>query len=522
VPSVILGLPETEYSVTRPAVLGVVRELFTMTGIPKDTRIFYPGDINKASQPGKTGMVGDQIDNNDDVALFNQHGKVFLEVTESPDEDSPQLSDAFRMEQPYIFLDDALGIFIRPVYRQMEVRVNFRYRAEDKTAAQRWRNEMLARLDARLEVRLHSLTYNYPIPLEFLFILKELHRLRENKFGYGEDYDTYFKKHSSERLTTIVDQAGKNDLLVMPETQGRVQGWFDFPEMPEEGNREGETTNWNVGFTYTFKYSKPISARMVYPIIIHQQLLSKRYRPDPDKEYPGASERVLNNRSLSQRAIGAFESERDYWRILQQQGYAIPYFDEFIPNSVPTDTMRLMTVLSIVDPLQPRTLFNFRTDDTKVKLSELIYNFMSVEAPFMTRAYNSMFTLDLYEGYERLSWRDVKIDADLNVTSNFDLDPRKQYHVRLGLVEDLSLLSPDAVERARNNGPAAISIINVLNPNLAVNGKLPPLLGGNLIRRDDWNQLVLDLTGWMGAGSVPIRHNRCQTLTVEAYSLASR
>lgn len=516
-PRILLGLPETETSILRSIVLGVKNDIARLTGIPENTRVFFPGDINKMAQQGNSQQMGQTIDGTEDVALLNQHGKIFIEVQETPDEDSPQLSAAFRMEYPYLFLDDTLGIYIRPNYRQMELKINFRYRAEDKTAALRWRHEMLSRLDARQEVRLHKLTYNYGVPPEFMYILRELHRVRENKHGYGEDFIKYFTNNCSPSLTEIVNQAGNNGMLVLPETQGRVQGWFDFTDMPEEGSREGDTANWTISFTYTLKYSKPISATMLYPIVVHQQLIDQKYRPNPKTDFPGADERVTNNRSLSNRSIGAFESERDYWRILQADGYAIPYFDEFVPRIVLRDTMRVVTTMVTVDESSPRALFNMKDIQKHVKFSQPIYDFMAEESPYMTQPYNSLFTLDLYEGYERLA-NGITMDKNLNMVTTFDMDPRKQYHVRLGLVTNLSLLTPDAIKRARENGTATKLIISVIDPRTIINGKFPPILDGDFIKKKDWDKFADGLIG-IRDDTTTYQFNCVQFLTIEAAQL---
>jgi hypothetical protein len=443
-----------------------------MTGIPDDTRIFFPNDTGKVAQPGRGGPIGEVLGSKEDTVLLSQHAKIFIEVDENIDEDSPQLSDAFRAEQPNIFYDPALDIAIKPVYRQTDVKINFRYRADDKTAAQRWRNEMMARLAARMEVRLHTLTYSYPIPLEFLYILKELHRLRENNAGYGEDFKTYFKAFSDERITTIVDQTGGNELIVVPETQGRVQGWFDFAEMPERGGREGDGANWNIGFTYEFKYTKPIAAIMTYPIIVHQQMLTRKFRPDPDSEIPNVSGRHGEYRSVSVAALKQFEAGRDYDRNRAIKGYSIPYFDEFLPRSVLKDTRRMMTVLCRIDKDDPRALFKL-AEVKELPFTEPFKKFLIGEAPWMPIPYESIVNLSIYCGYDRLHQSKLAVDSHLNIRATTDCDLRKQYRVRMSLVTDLSRLSPSAIERLRENGSIFEEIIKYLYPQLLPIKRLP-------------------------------------------------
>ncbi len=502
-PRVLLSLPETENSITRPVILGVVKELYTMTGIPEATRIFYPGEIAKAAQQGRTGPIGNVIGSDEDTVLLTQHAKVFIEVDESIDEDSPQLSDAFRAEHRNIFFDEPLDIAIKPVYRQHEVRINFRYRTEDRTAAQRWRHEMMARLGARMEVRLHTLTYSYPIPLEFLYILKELHRLRENVAGYGQDFESYFKASTDERVTSVVNQTGGNELVVIPETQGRVQGWFDFPEMPDKGNRENETTNWNVGFTYTFKYTKPIAAIMTYPIVIHQQMLSRKYRPNPDSEIPNVPARRGETRSASSAAARAFESGKEYEIRKALNGFSIPHFDEFLPKSVVKDTRRLMTVLCRITESDRKALFQL-SDVKDLRFTETFQNFLKTEAPWVTIPYESIVNFSLYKDYSRMHESQLTVSNLLDIRASADLDLRRQYRVRMSLVFNLSRLTPSAVERLRKNGLVLIEIIGYLFPDL-----LPiSLLSDGSVPWKEWIRLVRETAGLRNALNDPALMNK--------------
>ena len=43
------------------------------------------------------------------------------------------------------------------------------------------------------------------------------------------------------------------------------------------------------------------------------------------------------------------------------------------------------------------------------------------------------------------------VDEDLNIYNEVTLDYRKVYHVRLSIVTDLSLLTPDALDRLRKH-----------------------------------------------------------------------
>ena len=63
VPKLVLTIPETNENVTRPIILDVARQLFLATGLPENTAIYYPGDLEKAKQLGSTINPGEDQSN---------------------------------------------------------------------------------------------------------------------------------------------------------------------------------------------------------------------------------------------------------------------------------------------------------------------------------------------------------------------------------------------------------------------------------------------------------------------------
>jgi hypothetical protein len=477
-PKFICTTADTDETVVRPVILDVVRHVMKVTGLDEaKTPIFFPGTENATFQPGSS-LSTDSLQNRVRSAFTNQ---VAVEVDEQYEHDRILSTAVFRPDNLFIFRDDHLETSIRPTYSSTEVTINLRFRAQDKTTAIRWRDDLRQRVSMGRMTYLHELTYSYFIPPEMLVILQEIHRMREAVAGFGEDWDTYFKNTASPKVTKQVGLDGNNAIWSMPETQMRVVGYFDFDGAPEQGSREEGGDTWTISVGYKFKYDKPVACVMFYPLMIHNQLMDQKYRPDT---LPYQVEHQQRSYSWSAGAFRYFESSYPLVQLAKQDGVFVPNFDEFIPNSVIPETMRVITLLFNLDPANP-TLLNLETDLGGYQFDPDIVTFLKSEAPYMTKPYRSVFNLSLYENKNLMAPDWLAVDGNLNVTSTKPLSYRHYYHLRLSLIEDLSMLDPGAKDRLQNHCSAAVRIMDTLDPTLKDRGLLPVCMPGDWLSNSD-------------------------------------
>jgi hypothetical protein len=495
-PMIILTIPETIQSITRPIVLDVARELFVATGIDKDVPIFFPGDTTKTFQPGTTVNEEGRAKNN-----YPFYERVSIEIDENYDADRMLSEGVYRAENIHIFRDDALETFMKPVYSSTDMTINFKYRAVDKVRAMRWRDDIRARLAILREQRLHELTYHYMIPPEYLYILTEIHRLREKTAGYGDTYEEYFQKHVTSYATMISNYSGSQKAWAIAETQIRVVGYFDFESTPEYGAKDSEGGEaWTVSFSYKFKYEKPIACVMTYPLMIHNEVLSTKYRPDEP-----AYELTQYKRDYALTSKYLHRFEKGTTKLNTLPGVALPSYDEFLPETIPHSSLRLFTTLISLDINNPNTLFNLRELGTIALLPEVL-DFMVGEAPFMTEFGGSIFHLSLYRSVKLMGGQYLTVDSNLNVNSTHTLSFRDYHHVRLGLTIDLNILTEAAKLRLCNNGHVCQMLLLTLDPNLARKGKLPPIIGNNQVNRRMLQNAINEINHFIilaGRGTFP-------------------
>ena len=504
-PKIYLSIPGSRESVTRPVVSHITNQLMEWTGISKKTTIFYPGDNERIAQ------VGGTISPSDTPNITPHQERLSIEVDENTDQ-ARMISEAiFRPEHFAIFSDEKLGVEITPVYSTSELTINFKYRAKDKSTASRWRDEIRARTSANREYFLHSVDYCYLLPDEEVLILKEIHRLRENVAPYNEDWDTYFKAHSTNKLTVLNNLSGSQGAYAIPETQAQVTGWFDFEGEPEKGSRENEGDVWVISFAYKASYSKPIGCILTYPILIHNQLLSEKFRPETP--YP-ESAKPQGYYSLSGAAFSTFNATNRTLGIAS--GISIPGIDEFMPSSIMPNTVRVFTALCSIDttPNADQTLLLNLNQLGESLLDPEIIPFLSNEAPYVNHPYMSVFNVAVYDGVYMLSPNQFSVSPNLDVKLNFTPNLRNNYRVRLGLATNFKYIKQDRVTAIQDYPKALGLVLNALGCEFDES----KVLKGIFVPNDYFAQLInrLDYLDGNIRQNNHVGLNTVQILTVKA------
>lgn len=481
-PKLLLEVPDTEASTARPVTLEIIRQIMAATGIDKNTTILYP------SEDGEQAQLGSRIGDDGEKNKFPSTNKVIVDVEEEYVPERILSSAVYRPENNFVFLDQNLGVYIKPVYTSTSVTINFRYRTRDKVLARRWRDEIKNRFSMSRDVFVHDSQYHFLVPPEFIFILQEIHRLREAQAGYGDVFDDYFKNNATQRLTLLTNLSGSKDAWAISETQQRIQGWFNFEGVPESGNKENDTDAWTISFSYNFRYDKAVACVMQYPLMIHNQTLSKKFR---DTKQAPELEHKERSYALSVWHLAHFEKMSRIPQNPLTTGVGIPEIDDFIPAQVLPNTMRVVTALVKLTETDKRTLLDLKQLG-KYTLNEVFMDFLqNSEAPYVTKPFASIINISVYRGVNIVPDRYVNMNNQGIVSVTEDLNLRDYHHVRLSLCTDLTSLSPAAIDRLRNNSAAFCAIMRCINPYLFEDGLITDALcRSGYITRDQFFRVV--------------------------------
>lgn len=498
-PKIQWPITDTDQTVTRPVVIGIVEDIKQYTEMPEGMPILFPGPDGKTYQPGSS-LNKDDLSNQVRGQMYNQ---LAIEVDEQYEHDAYLTTPVEHPEHLFVFRDDYLDTYIKPAYSSMDVSINIRFRAQDRTTAERWRAQLKMKIGRGKLVNLHTITYSYFIPPAMLAILQEIHRLRENVAPYGQDWNTYFTSTVSPKATMVTDQAGKNQAWVMAESQMRIQGYWDLDGAVEKGGRGddgGET--WVITAAYKFRYHKPEVCWMRYPLMIHNQLLDQKYRPECGPYEIEKQQRVYQ---WSTGGYSYFEKGRIAMEFQKRDGIELPTFDEWYPNEVWPWTKRLVSVMLYIDTTNPRLISNLTTDVAPYTIEPEVLAFLKSEAPYMTTPMASLISLTLYQGSTLMDPSSITVDSDLNVMTTFDPDLRQTYHIRLAFYTNLAILTAAAKARLQASCGAAVKIFDYLDPTLKLRDQLPAcIIPGNWLPKPGLQQV----TDGLNAGTISKGNNQ--------------
>ena len=502
-PIVNIPISDTLETIERPIIYDIINRLCVLTGINTNTQIRFYGAGTETAQQWNSSLNKNKELNN----LYPLIDNLTIEVEENYDPNRMISIAVENPENPLIFLDEALGIYIKPVRSPTDVIVTFKYKARDRNVAMRWRNEIRTKTAKNREINMHDINYSWHLPETYIDALYTIWKLRNSIGSYNDTFETWFYKCASDQITIVSNLAGKGEILAIAEKQVGIQGLYDFEGVPDRPEKEGDVGMWVVSFTYKFKYDKPINTVFNYPLVVHQQLLPEPYRLQTP---PYSLQAQWLRYSASGLDFSYFQADNQTIKAIANRGLDIPAFDTFYPGSILSYSLRIFSVLTNITPDNQTSLFNL-SDLGDFNLDQDILDFIRLsEFSYITQTYQSILQLNLYEGTYIKDPSLITVDSTLNVSATTALDLRKVYHVRLSMVCNLSLLTSAAIARLKAYPIALAKIVS------AINQSLPSI--GNVSNLNSLSKADLGLLGLPGG----INPNTFGATTVQTLFVATK
>lgn len=455
-PKVVLEVPETEESITRPIASEIARQFLTRIGVPDQTRIMMP--FEDLGLPN----LGSTIDSEDES--FNRlHAQDRLDITyEESYADWNQLTRSYhKRDNKAVFIDNALRVYMRPNYQQVKGTLNCILRSQDHAGMQRWIKSLKNRVEREEIGSTHQVNYHIPIPTTFMHMLCGFFNMRESKHGYGDDLWGYLSKHFTKGMTPIMNQAGRNQTYVIKEDQISIVGWFDFgQDIPKPQKMDG-TGAYNLEFTYNYYYDRCDDMLFEYPLMVHNQMIPSAFF---DKYIPYQLDNYLTRSGISTTAMTVFQYEHDNPEPHKlHPGLPIPYYDTWIPPKTCDDHADIIRMLCQVDETNPTMIG---------KIDEVGEWYMTDEAALyfgwckdkVLRLYDSVFYVRVFEYNALLGPKELEINGDFELFVKAGMNPRKMYRVVISLLTDPSHLSEEGLRDLAANGCFAYNYFNKLFP----------------------------------------------------------
>lgn len=459
-PNVSLTVPEMQQSIARPVIHDIVRQVSAITKLPKDIPIYIPGDTETVSQKGSTindsdvGGVSARLATDDNIQV---------EVTETFDEGNVLSTTVAQTGNRPFFMDQELGVIMRPAVAVTDVAITFKFTSNSRTLCDRWRSDIRMRIGMLRDINLHQINFHYPVPQPFFDVLFQIWKMREKVDGYGEDFPTYLQSCCSTNVTRISNEVGTITGFAMAATQAQVQGMFDFEYVPEKPTRVGNTEQWEISFTYNFRYDKPVMVNMKYPVVVHNQLMPKEYLTI--KQPTNYSNKQLSYaEGLGAAAYFSAENRMDRARA-GKEVTTIPPYDEFLASYKQPDSQQFLTVLCQVDKDDPTLMLNLAQLGTASLDPDILELVKKVEWKFIGKPYQSVLNVTAYTGSMPVNHEAFFVDEQLNVRSRVPMSMRKVHRVVFSLNLGLGSLPTAALMRLKMNPLAGGKLLRAIGVN---------------------------------------------------------
>lgn len=458
-PRVAIEVPELEESITRPVAVQVIRQMADRIKLDPNLPVRYLNNSLSLLVPGtavdqpdlKNRLPGDQ--------------RITIEATEQYDENYALGVPVMRPDSVFVFSDKVLDIHLKPIYQRVVVTVDVKITGNDKTSVTTWLTRLKRKHAMGAAEQVHYVNYHYPIPLWMINALARMHDMREAVAGLGENFAEWLKRCFADKYSVVFNQAGNNPQFVIRETQTAVLGWFDFNANPPKADRESEAGTWTAGFTYTFCYDRVESLVMIYPLMIHNQILDNAYYNDVK---PMEIEDIIAEAGLITTAYSNFTFQhRGANAFTAIEGIPVPPFDDWLPHSVQPSTTNVLRLMLQTNPTSPKEIICLDNMGAYAFRPSALRYLRDVHQD-LPHVYDAAFHIQLHRGYDPQPESWLMVTPDLNVYSLYDLYLTKPYHLTVNALNDLTKLSAAKLAVLARHGEFALMLLIALDPTLTV------------------------------------------------------
>jgi len=430
-PFVTLIVPQHEITVGRPIANEIMEDVRTAMGLSSDMEIQLADKLEGKPRPGTT-----LTDSNNEVenSAAVKANIIRATVKETYTEDGIMTSVVYRPGHKALFIDSAIGLYIKPVYGttmlEFDITINFRNRSDLMALRRRLR---LSGGLPQAHVK-HAVRYNYGLPDTVALFLHTTWTLRENMGGYGETLQEYLDNHFIQGRITRSSMDGKTNRLAIDEIQTGIFGLYGDEVYYNEV--EASDNVFQMTLTYKVQYEQILGLTMQYPKVIHNQPIPAYY-----DEWWQPKEVVSSMPSMP---VG-YPLPKTMPLILGQTpeggGIRIDPTDEWFPTNVPYNTRSILFTPLYIEPGNENALFH-------------IDDFTDAELPPIVKFYLETFPTQITElgsglPYYIQAFRVNEIEEEItlsisdtgHVTSVIPMDVRRRNYLRVSMMVDLSSIS---------------------------------------------------------------------------------
>ena len=353
-----------------------------------------------------------------------------IEYEIKPTEELAITTSYIRYRTVPIVLDKDNGFSIRPLFRQTEINLHYRFRSQSKQELLNLKSKLLNFYYTTNYVCSHNLEYSFLFPYNVIVLANEIKTLK----GLDIDVIDYLNSIAIKELDAAVKRGSEYKIPVYRGKQMNRYGSFKTNPENIEITRN-DVPEYIFEFDYRVTFDNPISLFVQYPILINNKPLSKVWLGEETfaKVTPNIDFTLLLRSWLVEYSLG-MKNEEDII-------FKVPNYDNFALMPDPNKKIWNINFLSLlieVDKDQPDLLFNL--DDLKyIGLPDNLVEYMKRRGSNITRLGKTGVLLELYEG-NNIKDLGLYVDENNNVRTKEPMNITKVYHIIFKFIIDLSYI----------------------------------------------------------------------------------
>lgn len=442
-----LSLEDTNNSILKRAMFGVVKEIVAKTGMPDSAIIALQNGVEINRTDNSTNTSLNQTPN---LPSTVSSRRVIAKITDNYNEDSLTNTIVSQADAYPIFRDNQISVSVYPVYVKTDFVINLEYTTPSKSEAKRLRDEIRVRLSQTRNILHHDVEYDILLPKEVTEFIADVHELKNRL--YPITLDEYFLANSTKRVHTVTDLVGtvSNTVIAVRERQVRIVGVFDFSPEPDAIESDNETNTYKLNLPYKFSMDVARGMCIKYPTMFCNRTLPEKYLKYIEEAKIKTREEYTRNLGAthSLASLSSFESHQQLAKTVNVKlPIALPLFDDYRLRVGHNGYVILASFLTDVNETDRVSLFNLKELGDYYMDLKLLEYISAEEYKYCVNPYMSYFYFGLHQEGAHLDNNILEIDTDLNVKSKKKLSLLKPVRVCLSVCVDTTYLDPTVTAR---------------------------------------------------------------------------
>ena len=441
-PQYTLEIPNVEETISNTIVISVLNRIIR-------SYKWYRGFDFKFLNLGEAILVkGSEIDilNHDrSQQRLETDTVVEVEVSERYNEEMSRASAIRERTQQNIFKCDKTRVTMHPGYQQMIADITMRFRFTTRHAAENFRRRVRLAGTKSVDGMELEAKYTYTIPYQFLYILQHVHGLMEGNHGYGVDFGSWIREGFTKNLTTLANQAGSKSVLAIAEINQGILVLVNSPDDTPQKEKENDGDAYTVTMGFEVFYDRPDVMRMVVPHIIHNQCIDfkllNRFKPQT-KDVSKTRTHIALLDALDAGAIPIGKN--------MLSGAVSPVFDDWYTPYLIKSYPDFMRCLLLVDENDYHNVMDLN-DITDWELSDSTKAWLKDTRDTIQKKNFNIFWFRLWD-YDACKSLDIlELDENLKLRCKEPLDPRRNYHLTIGMCIEPVLLDKSVWDKLKEH-----------------------------------------------------------------------